>query len=217
MSTDQELLYSAEFQARRRLMLASAGRLFGGSALGLAVYVVLCESSPAIKDGDTATALLVVLFAVLGFDYWRTLRNDWRCPACEVRWDGAELLASSTWNHCGDCGAPLRAAPQGIEPAAPPVDGDAALAERFLARRRTAMFAAGGVGVAGIAAFLWVHAHGWGDLAEQIVLAGFFAASVATGVHGMRCPRCRTGVVKGRAQHCPRCGWALPGDAPARV
>ena len=193
------------------------GRLFGGFALGLAgLFAVRAVAPDAFQ---AANAIFVLLLAATGFSYWRTLRRSWRCPACNVRWQSDDVLASRVWKHCATCGAPLRVGPEPIErerthrdlPLTDP--DDPSLAESFLRRRRRGMIAAGGVMAVGMAAYAWVHAHDLGEMAEQLVLAICVGISVVTAVLGARCPRCKIGVMTGAARHCQRCGWTRPANA----
>lgn len=207
----------AEFEERRRRVLRAFALLIAVFAVGIAVLVAAKELRPESYDDVIP---IFVLAAGAGFlALWRTTRTHWRCPACDARWKFDETLASGHWNHCGLCGAPLRATLVEGERerearsrlALDPVS-DEVLVAGFLRRRRRGALAAGVAVLAGVAALMVVQRQGWGPVAEQVVVALFMAVAAAVFMHSARCPRCRVGIVAGKQRHCGRCGLELRPD-----
>jgi hypothetical protein len=66
-----------------------------------------------------------------------------------------------------------------------------------------------------VATFVWVQDQGWSEAAEQAVVALFAGIVAAVVLTGARCPRCRIGIVAGKARHCQRCGLLLRPDVSA--
>jgi DNA-directed RNA polymerase subunit RPC12/RpoP len=209
-------LREAEFLQRRRRALRSLSLLGVAGLGGIALPIIAKLWAP--EAFDAATMLFVGGVAITGLAHVRILRRDWRCPACEVRWQNNDVLASGYWNHCAACGAELRAAPQlqererlaatEFELQHLPHDE---LEARFLRRRRRGLLAFGGVVLLGAVLFGVVQAQGWGELVRSAVVALCAGLGVAVAALAARCPRCSVGLlVKGR--HCQRCGFALEPD-----
>ena len=220
MSDAELFLREAEFLQRRRRVLRSMGALGAVAAAGIALPLLAKLWAP--EAFDAAVMLFVAGIAVAGLSHVRSLRRDWRCPACDVRWEGNDVLASSNWNHCAACGAALRAAPQQHERERLAVTEFALqhlphqeLEARFRRRRRLGLLACGGVALLGVAAFALVRAQGWGEWAQNGVVALCAGLGVAAVALAARCPRCSVGILaKGR--HCQRCGFALQPDGAAQ-
>jgi hypothetical protein len=219
--TDAEVfLREAQFLERRRRVLRAFG-LLGVVATG-GIALCLVAKAWAQEAFEAAVIVFVVGTAAAGLAYLRTLRRDWRCPACDVRWESNDVLAGSNWNHCAACGAALRAAPQQRERERLAVTEFALqhlsheeLEARFLRRRRLGLLAFGGVALLGVVAFALVRAQGWGEWAQNGVVALCAGLGVAAVALAARCPRCGVGLLaKGR--HCQRCGFALEPDGAAR-
>jgi hypothetical protein len=213
-------LRQAEFLERRRRVLRSLALLGVAAVVGIALPILAKLWAP--EAFDPATMLFIAGIAVAGLFHVRTLRRDWRCPACEVRWVNNDVLASGYWNHCATCGAALRVAPQQQERERlataefelqhlPQPELDA----RFRRSRRRGLLAFGGVVVLGAIAFGLVQAQGWGEYARNAVVALCAGLGVAVTALAARCPRCSVGLLaKGR--HCQRCGFQLESDGRAQ-
>jgi len=219
MSDAELFLREAEFLERRRRVLRSMGALGAVAVAGIALPVLAKLWAPQAFDG--AVMIFVAGVAVAGLSHVRTLRRDWRCPACEVRWEGNDALGSSHWNHCAACGATLRAAPQQRERerlAATEFElqqlPHEELAARFLRRRRLGLLAFGGVVLLSAVAFAVVQAQGWGEPARSVVVASCAGLGVAFAALAARCPRCSVGLV-GKGRHCQRCGFQFEPDGAA--
>lgn len=219
MATSERRLREAEFRERRRQLLRSQGTVLVAFALGLGLAIGAKEMAPAAFDAAVAVFVLGGVVSLLAA--WRTARRAWRCPACDVRWESSDSLASFHWNHCASCGAALQAIPEQRERerlalAEFALEGlpHDELVARFTRRRRLGLLAAGAVALAGLAALVWVHAQGFGEPVTQGVAALFVAVAAAAAVLGSRCPRCRGGVVAGKGGHCQRCGLSLGRDVP---
>jgi hypothetical protein len=220
VTTNEHLLRAAEFEARRRRVLRAMAA-FALATLG-GVGLMLAARTFAPDDFDAGVAVFLAFFAATGLALWRTLGRHWRCPACAARWDTGDALASAHWNHCPTCGAPLRPAPAQAtheritttQFALDDIPHDE-IVSRFQRRRRRRLLGAGAVIVAGVATLVWVRDQGWGDAAEQVVVALFAGIVAAVGLTGTRCPRCQIGIVAGKARHCQRCGLLLRPDISA--
>ena len=148
----------------------------------------------------------------------RTARRHWRCPACDVRWETNDTLASFHWNHCSACGVALNGTPE-------PRSQEHAAAVQFELsraagvdvrrgierRRRRSRWIAAGCLVVGIASLVWLEAAGASEWLRHAVIAAAGGSSLAILVHGARCPRCLTGTLA-RGRYCSRCGLSLEAD-----
>lgn len=204
----------ARFLARRDRVVQAAGVLFGGAALGLVALFVTKASTP--EAFESVLPVFVCGLAALGARLWWTLRREWRCPACDVRWRFEDSLASAHWNCCADCGAPLRVVAlrrdrewKAVLDEQLGVQSHAELVARFRRGRRRAGFAAVAAGAVGIGVYVWIAAQSLGDMAEQIAVATAVGLAVAIAAAGSRCPRCRTGILRFTGSHCQRCGFSL--------
>jgi rubredoxin len=154
--------------------------------------------------------------AVAGLSLWRTARRDWRCPACDVRWESQDALAAGRWNHCAACGVELRANPHQAEKerlATTEFEFEdlphPELVARFRRRRRLGLIGLGASALLLVAALAVAHAQGWGKLAQQGIAASFTGVAVAVVATTARCPRCRVGILASEARHLQRCGFVL--------
>jgi peptidoglycan/LPS O-acetylase OafA/YrhL len=218
MSDAELFVREAEFLERRRRVLRSMGALGAAAVAGIALPILAKLWAP--QAFDAAVMIFVAGVAVAGLSHVRTLRRDWRCPACEARWDSNDVLASSHWNHCAACGAALRAAPQQRDRERLAVTEfelqhlpQEELEVRFRRRRRLGLLAFGGVVLLGAAAFALVRAQGWGEWAQNGVVALCAGLGVAAVALAARCPRCGVGLL-GKGRHCQRCGFALQPGLP---
>lgn len=218
MSDAELFLREAEFLERRRRVLRSMGALGAAAVAGIALPLLAKLWAP--QAFDAAVMIFVAGIAVAGLSHVRTLRRDWRCPACEARWDSNDVLASSHWNHCASCGAALRVAPQQRDRERLAVTEfelqhlpQEELEVRFRRRRRLGLLAFGGVVLLGAAAFVLVRAQGWGEWAQNGVVALCAGLGVAAVALAARCPRCGVGLL-GKGRHCQRCGFALQPGVP---
>ena len=217
--TAELMQVEALFQERRRRVLRAEALVAAALALGL--LVVLAAKGSAPQHVTAAIAVLVALLSSAMLNVWRIARRHWRCPACDVRWQTVETLASLEWNHCSSCGAALRAHPRerelersarlAFEREALPRD---ALLERLARRRRRALWSAAGILLAGLGFLAWLESRGVGNQVLQVALAGVSVAVAVTAVSGARCPRCMVGMLA-PGRHCMRCGlhFEPPADA----
>jgi hypothetical protein len=219
MSDAELFLREAEFLARRRRVLRSMGRFAAAAVIGLALPILAKLWAP--EAFDPAVMLFIAAIAVTGLAHVRTLRREWRCPACEMRWQGNDVLASGYWNHCATCGAALRAAPQQHERERLATTEfelqhlpQEELEARFRRSRRRGLLAFGGVVLLGAVLFGVVQAQGWGEYARNVVVAGCAGLGVAVTALAARCPRCSVGLI-GKGRHCQRCGFHFEPDAAA--
>lgn len=207
------MLVEASFRERRRTVLRAEGLVLACAVLGLGLVALVKGSGEAAVE--TAIACFVISVAGAMLNVWQVANRHWRCPACDVRWETRDTLASFQWNHCPSCGEALRAFPRprdheraariAFEAGAPSHDQ---LVRDFERRNRRGAWLAGLAAAAGLVAMLWVSTSGLGETVEHAVVAGFGAAVAGSLVWGARCPRCRTGVIA-RGRHCQRCGLSL--------
>jgi predicted RNA-binding Zn-ribbon protein involved in translation (DUF1610 family) len=212
-SAAERMLLEAEFRARRGRVLRAEGHVVLAAAIGLGAVVVARQAAPAAFEPATAFFVLATLGSLLRV--WWVANRHWRCPACEVRWETKETLASFAWNHCPSCGAPLRAYPVqreqeraalaefALDPRSP---GE--LLDLFERRRRRGLWAAAVAMAAAAVALVWMAGHDLGDTIVQSVMAGFGALVAGAMLWAARCPRCRSGII-GQGRHCQRCGLRL--------
>lgn len=217
MAASEIHLRESVFLERRGRVLRAMGALYAVAAGGIGLCVVAKAWAP--EAFDLCAMLFVGGSALSGLSLWRTLRRDWRCPACDVRWEANDALGSSAWNHCRSCGAELRANPQQADrerlAATAFALEDLPHAERvarFRRRRRLGLAALGAAALLLVAAFAFAHARGWGRTGQQAIAALFAGVAVAVGALSARCPRCRAGMLSGEGRHCPRCGFVLAPD-----
>lgn len=214
MLSSDLLLREAKFEERRRRTVRRMGAFILAAVGGMGLMVAAHAWAPAAFDA-CGVAFLVAL-ATTGLALCYTLRRHWRCPACEVRWEAQDVLASTHWNHCPSCGEALRAAPKQspreriaqTEFALENLSSEE-LAARFRRRRRRSLMAASAALIAALATLVWASQQGWSRRALQAVgaLSGGVVFSIV--VLSSRCPRCGVGVIAGESGHCQRCGLRL--------
>lgn len=212
-ATSERMLLEAELRVRRRRVLRAEAAVAGVFALGLGAVFAAKETAPGAFEAAVAFFAVATFGSLLAV--WRTARRHWRCPACDVRWDTRDTLASFHWNHCPSCGAGLcaypvqrdreRAAHIAFALADLPHDE---LVARFERRRRRGLWLAGAAALVGLAVLACIQGLELGEMAEQGVVAAFAAAVAGSLVWAMRCPRCQTGVIAA-GRHCQRCGLHL--------
>ena len=152
---------------------------------------------------------LVILWLVGGLALVAFNRRVWRCPACSRRWDLQQLFASTYWDYCSACGAPLRRVPRVSRHTTLEDDDIEEFRRKF---KRNQWW--GNITLALFMPLLIVllfvlNARGFSD--SEIELIGIMFGGVLTAIYfvSSRCVRCKRGLILGRAKHCSLCGVKL--------
>ncbi len=218
MDGSDVLLHQAEFEARRRRVLARLGGLLLIFALGLALLIAARQSGPVAEEAAAAVFSLTLI--ATGLWLWRTLRRVWRCPACDVRWVLGDALASLHWNHCAHCGTALRATAvrstrerEQLDAFDPSELADAGA--RLQRRGRIGLAVATCLAVVGLAVAAWAHGAGWSPLLQHAAIALVVGIGTVAAFVTSRCPRCSAATLGARGGHCQRCGLVLRGRPAA--
>jgi hypothetical protein len=209
----------AQLGERRRRVLRAEALVAASFGLGLAGVAAAKELAPGAFEEATAGFVLALAGSLLLVA--RTARRHWRCPACDVRWETSDTLASFHWHHCPACGVALTQArlPRPRERAAS-LDFElsraagADLRSTVERRRRRSRWVAGGCLALGLASLVWLDSVGAPEWIHRAAIAAAGGTSLALLVHGARCPRCGTGALV-RGVYCSRCGLSLDADLGA--
>jgi hypothetical protein len=150
--------------------------------------------------------LILAMWLVGGVALWWYNRTHWRCPACVTRWDLQQILASSTWDFCPDCGAPLTRTLREMIAATLTQDRLEMLKCEFRRRRRWRKVAIGVFIPLIIVILAIADFKGFGRDAVRMFGAAAGAVFFAIILNFSRCLNCKKGIAMGANWRCPRCG-----------
>lgn len=149
---------------------------------------------------------VVILWVVGGLALAGFNRRLWRCPACSRRWELQQLFASTYWNYCPECAAPLRRVPR--VPPHPDLDQHAVeeLQRKFKRNHRWRNTALALIVPLLIGLLVLLDAKGFSD--SELELITIICGGVLTAIYFVlsKCVVCKRGLILGRAKHCTLCG-----------
>jgi len=172
-------------------------------------YFVLCFVSlyPLITTRyNTIRWSILVFWVAGGVALWWCNRIYWRCPVCSKHWDLQQIFASTTWDYCPDCGAPLTKASHEMPATTLAQETVVALRSGFRRRRRWKNVTIGLFLPLVIGTGLLAEYKGLGRDATQILAIAVGAVLCVVIFYLSQCLNCKKGLVLGTRWHCPRCG-----------
>lgn len=158
-----------------------------------------------IKYNGIWLSILALLLAG-GVALWWYNRIYWRCPSCSKHWDLEQIFASTAWDYCPDCGAPLTRAPHEMPASTLAQETLVALRSGFRRRRRWKNLTIGLFVPLVIVTGLLAEYKGLGRDATQILAITVGAVLCVVIFYLSRCLNCKKGLVRGTRWCCPRCG-----------
>jgi hypothetical protein len=200
--TDVEKIHLEEQfrELRRRVTLANVTFfVFFFASFFLLVY---------IKDEGFLKGL-VIFWLLVGLALIRFNWKVWRCPACSKRWDLQQLFASTHWDYCPKCAAPLKRVPKESRQVNLSENQIRELQEKFKRNRWWGNIALALLVFLLIVALVVLDAKGFSD--SELELIGIILGGVFTSIYFVlsRCVNCKKGLILGRASHCYLCGVKL--------
>lgn len=159
--------------------------------------------------GETFLQGLVIFWLVVGLALFRFNRRRWRCPACSRRWDLQQLFASTYWDYCPECAAPLRRFPRVSRHTTLDQHDIEELQQQFKRNQRWGNIVLTLSIPLLIGVLVILDARGFSD--SELKLVGITLGGVLTTIYFVlsRCVNCKRGLLLGRASHCYLCGVKL--------
>ncbi len=165
---------------------------------------------PLLHIKDEAFRIgLVTLWGVGGFALIRYNRRLWRCPACSQRWEVQQIFASTYWDYCPKCAAPLRRVPRLSRQTNLDEHEIGELQRKFTRNQQWGKIALALFFPLLIALLVVLDAKGFND--SQLQLVGIIFGGIYTTIYFVlsRCVNCKRAVMLGSAKHCYLCGVKL--------
>jgi rubredoxin len=197
--TDEQLLeIQQRFRESRKRMIFAAVTYFVLFFVSLYPFIT--------TRYNTIRWSILVFWVAGGIALWWYNRVYWRCPVCSKHWDFEQIFASTVWDYCPECGAPLTRTPREILTSTLTQESLALLRHEFRRRRRWVKVTLG-VSIQLIIVTVAVAEYkGLGRNATQIVAVTVGAVLCVVILYLSRCLNCKKGLIMGARWCCPRCG-----------